>query len=346
LTQVNTGFVRPDPEDSVRCAKRDLHQAVLPAGGYSAYWQQKQEDLEMSQREPRKLLLPVDGSIHAERAAHYLARYAKTLGASQTIVLYVHPPESVPTRAPDGTEFAFDLHTTGMTASRTAREILSAANLAYRSDIQLGLAADVIAYIAEVERVDEVVMGSRGMSQWKGLVVGSVAHQAIHRLSVPVTIVGTPTQGDAAPATAADEAHRVLLAVDGSAHSIRAVKYLCNLREYGLHLEVELLNVPVPIPPGYVRSFLNQETIENYYSGESAAALREATQALQSAQITFNAQVMPGQAAENIIHVARQQRCSRIVMGTRGLGAIAGLALGSTAYQVLHLSPVPVTLVK
>ncbi len=35
-----------------------------------------------------------------------------------------------------------------------------------------------------------------------------------------------------------------------------------------------------------------------------------------------------------------------IVMGTRGMGALANLALGSTATKVVHLAEVPVTLVK
>ncbi|MCJ9712965.1 universal stress protein, partial [Bordetella hinzii] len=41
-----------------------------------------------------------------------------------------------------------------------------------------------------------------------------------------------------------------------------------------------------------------------------------------------------------------EKQCDRIVMGTRGLGAVGGLVLGSVAQKVIHLSPVPVTLVK
>ena len=56
--------------------------------------------------------------------------------------------------------------------------------------------------------------------------------------------------------------------------------------------------------------------------------------------------VVAGHAAEKIVQVAREHQCTRIVMGTRGLGSIAGLMLGSVAYKVVHLSPIPVTLVK
>ena len=33
-------------------------------------------------------------------------------------------------------------------------------------------------------------------------------------------------------------------------------------------------------------------------------------------------------------------------MGTRGMGAVAGLVMGSVAQKVVHLAAVPVTLVK
>jgi nucleotide-binding universal stress UspA family protein len=44
--------------------------------------------------------------------------------------------------------------------------------------------------------------------------------------------------------------------------------------------------------------------------------------------------------------VAEEQRVDGIVMGTRGLGPVKGLVLGSVANKVIHLAEVPVTLVK
>ena len=60
----------------------------------------------------------------------------------------------------------------------------------------------------------------------------------------------------------------------------------------------------------------------------------------------FDTHIVPGHPAETIVDVAKKHDCTRVVMGTRGLGTIDGLVLGSVAYKVLHLSPVPVTLVK
>jgi nucleotide-binding universal stress UspA family protein len=285
----------------------------------------------------------VDGSEHAERAAHYLAHFVETLSASETIVLYVHPVEKVPTRAPDGSEIAFDLHDAGMTVSRRVREILDQCNVRYRLDATLGDAADVIAHVAEEEQVDELVMGSRGLSTWQGLVLGSVTQKVIRQVAVPVTVV-TPTQDEPSGSTGA--IRRILLATDGSPHAARAVEYICNLAARGVAIEVEVLNVPAAVPQGMLSAFLNAEVLNSHYGEASTPALRGACAALASGQINFNTHVITGHVAEQIVRLARERRCSNIVMGTRGLSALGDLTLGSVAYQVVHLAPVPVTLVK
>jgi nucleotide-binding universal stress UspA family protein len=297
----------------------------------------------MTNHSPHKLLLAVDGSVHADRAAQYLARYATALDLSQTVVLYVQPAETFPTHAPDGSEVLVELSDIGMNATRSVRHILAAANLQYRVDTELGEPAVVIARAAQVEGVDEVVMGSRGMGQWKGLVLGSVAYKVIHRVPVPVTVVGTlPQEGKEVP-VGPDDVCRILLAVDGSKPAANAVDYVCNLRRAGVPLEVELLTVLLPVPAS---TAANPEMADLYYREEGERPLRAAREALQSAAVKFTDQSVAGHAAEKIVQVADERRCTRIVMGTRGLGAMAGLILGSVAYNVIHLSRIPVTVVK
>ena len=75
-------------------------------------------------------------------------------------------------------------------------------------------------------------------------------------------------------------------------------------------------------------------------------ALQSARALLDAAKVNFVPQVLIGPVAETIARIALEQNCDGIVMGTRGLGAVAGALLGSVASQVVHLSDVPVTLVK
>jgi nucleotide-binding universal stress UspA family protein len=53
-----------------------------------------------------------------------------------------------------------------------------------------------------------------------------------------------------------------------------------------------------------------------------------------------------GAVPATIDRVAREEHAAQIIMGTRGLGGVRGLLLGSVATQLLHMTDVPVTLVK
>jgi nucleotide-binding universal stress UspA family protein len=302
----------------------------------------------MSHEIPYRVLLAVDGSVHANRAAQYLADYGATFGVREIIVLYVpvQPAESFPTHSPDGKEISVDITDWGKNATAEACRILNAAHLPYASDTELGDPADIITRAADAEHADEIVMGSRGMARWTGLALGSVAYKVIHRVAIPVTIVDTPEQEAKLPATKPSDVHRVLLAVDGSEPASRAVDYVCKLRDARDLLEVELLNVPLLISPGYMRTFVNQEMIDSWTREEGESALRGASDVLHAAGVKFNPHIVAGHPAEKIVELAEEHHCTRIVMGTRGLGAVTSLVLGSVAYKVLHLSPIPVTLVK
>jgi nucleotide-binding universal stress UspA family protein len=53
-----------------------------------------------------------------------------------------------------------------------------------------------------------------------------------------------------------------------------------------------------------------------------------------------------GEPAAEIVRLADERGVDQIVMGTHGRGAVVSLFLGSVAQRVVHLSKVPVLLVK
>jgi len=55
---------------------------------------------------------------------------------------------------------------------------------------------------------------------------------------------------------------------------------------------------------------------------------------------------MSDDPATEIVTIANDKQCDAIVMGTRGLGRVETLVLGSVTTKVIHLSSVPVTVVK
>jgi nucleotide-binding universal stress UspA family protein len=141
---------------------------------------------------------------------------------------------------------------------------------------------------------------------------------------------------------------KFLVAVDGSAPSARAVDHLIGhlglLREAP---EVHLLNVQHPIPYGSrVTSVVGHDKIAQFHREEGLAALKTAMQKLDAAKIKYHHHIGVGVEAEVISQYAREKGCNYIIMGTRGLGSVSNLVLGSVATKVLHLAPVPVLLVK
>jgi nucleotide-binding universal stress UspA family protein len=139
---------------------------------------------------------------------------------------------------------------------------------------------------------------------------------------------------------------RILIAVDGSANAERAVDHTIAMARAAPPLELHLLNVQVPVASGHAKMFLSEEQLNAYYRDEGLAALRGARQKLDAAQVSYRHHIGVGHVAQTIAEYAKRNQCDQIVMGTRGMGAIGNLVLGSIANQVIHLTNVPVTLVK
>jgi nucleotide-binding universal stress UspA family protein len=141
---------------------------------------------------------------------------------------------------------------------------------------------------------------------------------------------------------------KFLVAVDGSEPSNRAVAQLImHLGMLKEPAEVHLLNVQHPIPyGGRVSAVVGHEKIAQFHREEGMAALKTAMQKLDAARIRYHHHIGVGAEAEVICQYAKEKGCDQIFMGTRGLGTVSSLVLGSVASKVIHLSPVPVLLVR
>lgn len=140
---------------------------------------------------------------------------------------------------------------------------------------------------------------------------------------------------------------KFLLAVDGSDGSSRTVDHVIRLLPwYKPPVEVQLLNVQLPILSGNVKTFIRREQLEEYYRDEAHAALKAARERFDQAGLEYTYHIAIGAPAEVIVEHAKKLRCHQICMGSRGLGAFAGLLLGSVASKVLHLATCPVLLVR
>ena len=141
---------------------------------------------------------------------------------------------------------------------------------------------------------------------------------------------------------------KILIAVDGSKPSLDAVQSLIDHAGwYREKPQVELVTVHLPVPklPG-MGAAVGKSQIEEYYREEGEARLAAARKKLDAAGVPYEAHVLVGPVAETIVKHARTARCDLVYIGTRGMSELGKALVGSTATKVLHISDVPVLLVK
>jgi nucleotide-binding universal stress UspA family protein len=133
-----------------------------------------------------RILLAVDGSAPSGRATEVASDLALKLGA-EVVVVNVREVEMVYAGA---VEFETSEEATNL-VDQTVRT-LKDEGVSARGEVHgsiFGRAARVILEVAEASDAGMIVMGSRGLSDLAGLVLGSVTHKVLHLAHVPVLVV-------------------------------------------------------------------------------------------------------------------------------------------------------------
>jgi len=138
----------------------------------------------------------------------------------------------------------------------------------------------------------------------------------------------------------------ILVPVDGSACSERAVEEAVKLVQKSGPTDIHLLNVQPRIFVEATLVFLDPAKIDTYYYEQGSRGLASAEKLLKEAGVAFTSHRGVGPVAESIVSKAKELGADGILMGTHGHGRVAGMLLGSVSNKVLHLSPVPVTFVR
>jgi nucleotide-binding universal stress UspA family protein len=136
----------------------------------------------------KKILNPIDGSDHSmnsTQAAIELARQFK----SEIVLLHCHSRFPVVLSEPYFQQAIDEIMEISEALVNPFERVLEKSGVDYEVKILEGLPGSTIADIARLEAVDLIVMGSRGVSDFEGLFLGSVAHQVLHKSKCPVFIV-------------------------------------------------------------------------------------------------------------------------------------------------------------
>jgi nucleotide-binding universal stress UspA family protein len=176
-----------------------------------------------------------------------------------------------------------------------------------------------------------LVVGSKGLDALDRFMLGSVSTNLIHHATCPVFVV----KGEAAPL------RRITLATDGSDASAKALEFVLT------KFQPDCLNgkggrVPIQVTVIHVMPFIRYPELKD--AGHSL--VERSMQKLIKAGFTAEAVCQLGKPAEEIMKVASKHRADLIVMGAKGLGAIARFLLGSVSTRVVQHSSCSVLVVR
>ncbi|GAB3317975.1 universal stress protein [Luteimonas notoginsengisoli] len=137
------------------------------------------------------ILLAIDGSDASDRAAKHCVQLAKKLAEPPAMTVVNVCAPLLPAAARKlGRKATAEYYTSGAEyAVRKARRVLGRAHLAFDEAFPVGDAAEEIVRLADKQGATLIVMGSRGQTGLKNLLLGSVASRVLALSKVPVTIV-------------------------------------------------------------------------------------------------------------------------------------------------------------
>jgi nucleotide-binding universal stress UspA family protein len=139
----------------------------------------------------------------------------------------------------------------------------------------------------------------------------------------------------------------ILVPIDGSDPGYRALEFAIRLSRGRRDAEIHALYVhPVIDVSGKIQIYVTLERMREMAAEQSRPILDRAAARLTEAEMRHTVEMLEGDAAEVIARRAGELDCDAIVMGSRGMGRIGNLVIGSVATKVVHLTKLPVTLVK
>ena len=282
----------------------------------------------------KRILVAVDGSPGSRHALAWGAELAKRFKAHLQVISVAPSPEVVAIMAGlsrAGGHWATagavydECNETARHDLDKARAYLKERGIAAEVDLQSGRPASAIVDFAIANGSDLVVLGSHGHGLAERLNLGSIGSAVKHHVPCSVLVArGPPT------------VKRVILATDGSQRSRLAVRLGRDIAA-AFAAPATLAHVIDMNSYGLART-------EKVKRGK-ALMIEERMREMQSSE-GLDTSVSYGPPAKQLRKLAKAQKASLIVLGSRGLGGLKGLALGSVSDALTHKADQSVLVVK
>lgn len=285
---------------------------------------------------PNKILLATDGSEDAALAARAAIDLSGKTGAELHVV---HAWQSVPSaRFESFIRARLEQEAEELLAEQEKLVEAGGGKIA-GTHLRRGSAVDEILDLAEELEVELIVMGSRGMGPVKRLVMGSVSEGVVHHARCPVLVL----RGG----QAAWPPSRVVIGDDGSDDAKKAAHLAAKIGKpsgAAALLVRAYPRLPETDPEGRA---LDPRMVDDELRREKRALQARATEVEGASGLRPRARISVGDAAACLIEAAEEAAPERalIAVGSRGLGSVQRLRVGSVSTKVLRASRGPVLVV-
>lgn len=274
-----------------------------------------------------KILATTDGSKYGRWAIEWLADMPFIV---QPVVRVLHVVDVASVRAPfmvqpiiAGTERYIQSEVNRLEkAAKVAKEesvaLLAKLGLNGGVTVERGAVTGTIMKYAE-RGASLLSIGSRGLDALDRFMLGSVSNHAIHHAPCSVLVVKERPR----------PVRRIVLAIDGSAASDKALKFLMrqiNPTPDGPDREPMLVTVVHAMP--YLKYPEVKEAGKRLMQRYGDKLARSGFQIREALRL--------GKPADEILSVAKQEKADLIVTGAKGLGAIRRVLLGSVSTRVVQ----------
>jgi nucleotide-binding universal stress UspA family protein len=301
---------------------------------------------------PTRILLATDGSEEAEVALLTAVDLANRTN-SELYVVHVggdyHP----------GPEIALEpalLEETLLELEREAREVLErqvkkieeAGGTVAEAHLRMGGQPDQhIVEVAEEIGAGLIAMGSRGLGGIKRALMGSVSDSVVRHAHCPVLVVRRGSQEEQVAVSIFPT--KILLATDGSEEAtLAAITAVDIANKTGSELHVVHVGL-APVPIGTeVAPVASDSRLQDKLNEEARRFLDDQVKQIEAAGGTV-AQAhleLTGRPDEEIVIVAEEIGAGLIAMGSRGLGGLKRLLMGSVSDSVVRHAHCPVLVVR
>ncbi|GAA3463553.1 universal stress protein [Saccharothrix longispora] len=287
----------------------------------------------------RPVVVGVDGSESAARAVRWAAREAARRTAPLVIVhacpvVAGHVPEPVP--LPRSYHEAVLEQGRERLAEAEAEARGTVPEVEVRTELVFGGAAEDL--VGRSASAQLVVLGSRGLGGFTGLLVGSIAVAVSTHGHCPVVVVR-----GSGPEAGGRREGPVVVGLDGSSTSEAALAFAVEVAASG---NAELVAVRT-------WSDLAVDTAWEHGLTVDWESIQEAEQRLLEQQLAPHREAHPELVVRTLVTrdrparslVEHAEHAQLVVVGSRGRGGFRGLLLGSTSQTLIHHAPCPVAVI-